>query len=392
MMHKIILIPLLLTIASCMGPMSLHRSVINYDESVSRIESEILLVNIARTHRNIPTHFTVTSRIAATFDYNSSAGFIATIFEKLPGVNSYSGSLGLSAAENPTLSIIPIQGEEFTKRILSPLDESNFLFLVFQGAPLDMVMRLMARGIEFQNQDGTFERFIINWPTRKEEYIEFRKRTLHLVWLNSNRNLFVSRLQFQKTIHSPKEENMSAMEITKLLNDGYKVEQADGQNGNILKKEVSGRVVMTNYDPQTLTNDEKCALNRLASSKPDNFVLIHVRPDFPGGDYPIFGAVKLRSLNEILEFIAAGIKQTPEIDVPPDPRTKKTVSRNPRSTLNVEIGKIFTHGTTKVRYKGKKYSIANTAWDLEAFKLLYYLFQMSMTDVSGLGIPITITK
>ena len=103
----------------------------------------------------------MTSNCAATFDYRANTGFVGNIFES-PGEDLYSFSLGASVAENPTLSIVPVQGEEFTRRILMPMDESRLQFLVFQGAPIDMVMRLMADGIEVQDRDGKFERFILN--------------------------------------------------------------------------------------------------------------------------------------------------------------------------------------------------------------------------------------
>jgi len=57
-------------------------------------------------------------------------------------------SVGVSAAENPTLTIVPIQGKQFTERVLTPLEDTTFEFPVFQGVPIDMVMRLMADGIE----------------------------------------------------------------------------------------------------------------------------------------------------------------------------------------------------------------------------------------------------
>jgi hypothetical protein len=44
------------------------------------------------------------------------------------------------------------------------------------------------------------------------------------------------------------------------------------------------------------------------------------------------------------------------------------------------------------RYGGRYYSVADTPWNLEAFRLLYQLFQMTVTDVSGIGVPITISK
>ena len=124
---------MLLGLVGCMGPISLHKAVLGYDETISQLERELLLLNIARTHCEIPSHYTVTSSIAATFDYNVNAGIFGTFFERASGINTYGMNLGTSVAEKPTLSIIPIQGEDFTKRILAPLDENKFLFLIFQG-------------------------------------------------------------------------------------------------------------------------------------------------------------------------------------------------------------------------------------------------------------------
>lgn len=45
-----------------------------------------------------------------------------------------------------------------------------------------------------------------------------------------------------------------------------------------------------------------------------------------------------------------------------------------------------------VSYDGNDYSVNDTSWDLESFKVLHHLFQMTVTDVTGVGIPITISE
>ena len=83
--------------------------------------------------------------------------------------------------------------------MLTPLEDTAFEFPVFQGVPIDMAMRLVADGIEVQTPEGTFARFILNWPTHPAEYEEFRRIALHLAWLNATRRLFVGRLSFLAT-------------------------------------------------------------------------------------------------------------------------------------------------------------------------------------------------
>lgn len=379
--------------AGCVGPAALHQAVLGYDETVSRLDGEMLVLNIARTHLNLPAHFTVTSSIAATFDYRANVGFVGTFFDT-PGINSYGLALGASVAENPTLSIVPIQGEEFTTRILTPMDESKFAFLVFQGAPFDMVLRLMADGFEVQDRDGTFQRFVLNSPTHPPEYEEFRRRALHLTWLNATRNLFVGALAFRETLVTPTGAGpLSLADLVGAVEKGYRWRRARNTEGYELSRPVTGRVVVTNYDPRRLSDADRRALNDRAAANPRNFVLVDVRPGYPGGDFPLFGAIKLRSLNSILAFVAAGISQAPEFDMEKDRRTE-TVSRNPRQALAIKVTDARPGPPVpQVRYAGRYYAVADTAWDLEAFTLLYHLFQMTVTDVSRVAVPaITISK
>ena len=276
-------------LAGCTGPQLLHKSVLNYDEVISTLEREMLLINIARRHRGIPIHFTVTSSIAATFDYEKSAGFVGTIFERASGdedINNYAFNLGISLSENPTLGIIPMMGDEFTSRILSPMDEERFEFLAFQGEAVDMIIRLMGRGIEFQNEDGTFKRFILNRPSHVEEYKEFRRIALHLASLNISRNLFIGKLSFLGVVSPELPDPPSTSDITEAIEKGYHWKKNDGNGSYELYKHFAGRIVITNYDPNTLTDSERQALNTLANKNPRNFILIDLRPEHPGGDFP----------------------------------------------------------------------------------------------------------
>jgi hypothetical protein len=383
-----LLVPFALALAGCIGPVALHQAVLGYDKTVHRLESEMLLLNVARMHHNLPDHYTVASAIAATFDYRTNVGFGAELLNN--GQNKFSFNAGAAAAENPTLSIVPVQGEEFTKRILAPIEEEKFGFLVFQGAPIDMVARLIADGIEVQKRDGTFERFILNRPEAPEEYREFRQRVLHLHWLNKNRKLFVGTINFNEGVRARLAGAPSAGDVARALEKGYRWEALSGDEYE-LTRSVMGRVAVTNYDPMVLSNPERAALNARAAANPKNFVLVDVRPGFPGGDYPLFGAIKLRSLNAVLSFLARGISDKPEFDVAPDPHTGQ-IEPNPRRALAVEVAKTLPDTILRAEFMGKYYFVPDTSWDRRAFVMLNKLFQMTVTDVSAVGIPITIAK
>ena len=112
-----------LAVTGCLSPITLNRAVTSYDEAITDAISKQLLINIARAHQHQPIHFTGVSNIAATFDFRVSAG--AT-----PALTGEAGRalmpiFGGSVAENPTISIVPIEGDEVTKRLLTTFQETK---------------------------------------------------------------------------------------------------------------------------------------------------------------------------------------------------------------------------------------------------------------------------
>jgi hypothetical protein len=380
-------------LAGCLSPVTIERAGVEYDRAVTRVIIEQLLLNIARARHHHPLHFTVVSNVAATFDFRVNAG----ITPKLaagdgPDLLPFFGS---TVAENPTVSIVPVEGEEFTKRLLTPLDETKFHFLLRQGVDVSMLLRLMARGFRSQGPDG--ERVLANVPVNEAEYREFRRRVLHLNALHQARKLYVEPLTFEKTWELP----LNSAEAFQALEKGYHITHNPKESSYLLRKQVNGRIVITNYNPTILSNEVRYHLHQEASRMPVNQILVDIRPGYPGGEYPFHGSFRLRSFNAILMFLAEGIQEEPEYDVEQDARTGP-VRFNPPKTLEVsETATPPGDAAFAVTYNGRVYAIrgqgeqaANVArWNLEAFRMLYQLFQMTVTDVSKTLVPaITIAK
>lgn len=354
----------IISFSGCASPIALHRAVLEYDWTVNRIETELLLLNIARTRYHEPIHFTVVSSIAATFDFRVNTGITGVLTES-PGLDSLSLTLGSSAAENPTISIIPIQGEQFTKRLLTPISENTIEFLANQGIDPAILLRLMARGMILEDEEGQ-RRFLLNLPHRKEEYREFRQRVMHLTWLLSERNLFVGPLQYHE--------------------------------GSTLK---AGRIGITNYNPDRLSNSERKALHDKAERFPLNHIFVEIRKGYSGGDFPMLGEIQLRSFKAILGFIGRGIAQEQEFHVAPDPRTQY-VSVNPVKTLTIQESTTQPEeAIISAKKRGLWYYIEQESqsgvledrWNHEAFDLLYQLYHLTVTDISQTPtVPITIAK
>ena len=70
-----------------------------------------------------------------------------------------------------------------------------------------------------------------------------------------------------------------------------------------LTARVAGRIVVTNYDPELLPDEEKIRMNEAAQKGPPNEVVIDIRPGYAGGEYPQSGKLRLRSFFSILYFL-----------------------------------------------------------------------------------------
>ena len=130
-------------VGGCAGPPVLEQQVLGYDEVTKTLDEKLLLLNIARVANEETVHFTSTSSIAATFNWITTLAVSGQIAES-KGTNLFNFNVGGSASENPTFSISPIAGKEFTERIATPFRDEIFEFLVFQGGIINQVMRLMA--------------------------------------------------------------------------------------------------------------------------------------------------------------------------------------------------------------------------------------------------------
>jgi len=151
--------------------------------------------------------------------------------------------------------------------------------------------------------------------------------------------------------------------------------------------------VIANYDLMAMTNNERFMLNEKLKKNPKENIYVEIRPDGFGGNFPMRGTMRLRSMYQILSFIANDINGVKEFDVAPDPRTGNTNEPNPPETLSIDVSRSQrVKDVTWMRYRDKYYSVADTPWDRKSFALLGHLFQTSVGNVEEIGIPITISK
>lgn len=131
----VLAIPCLLQGCYSFGPDQIRGTHPLYNAAVVDAGNEQLLNNLVRLRYRDPTAFLDVSSIASTtkltFEANASGDFASTD----------SGILGLGSTYEtyPTISYAPLQGEDFSKRLLSPVSVSALLSLSRSGWSLRRV-------------------------------------------------------------------------------------------------------------------------------------------------------------------------------------------------------------------------------------------------------------
>lgn len=378
-------------LTGCLSPYSLEKAVVAYDYAITNTLVEQLLINIARSHHHQPVHFTGVSNIAATFDFRVNAGATPPL-GGVDGGFSLAPLFGASVSENPTISISPIDGEEFTKRLLTPFEESKLTLLLRQGVDIDLLLRLMAGELRVFRGEGEIAYY--NTPSDKTGYPIFRRAVLHLSRLQDTNQLYVEPLVIDRTWNLPF-SSLSGQDFS-ILEKEYQVTYDTSTKGYLLQKRIVGRIVITNYDPDLLDPVERLDLQKKAERWPPNDLLIDIRPGYPGGEFPLQGDFRLRSFHAILNFLGRTMEEEPEYHVDPNPLTG-AVNENPVRTFDIIETEFPPEGAIlSASYEGEYYSfgdLESESWNQEAFRLLYQLYQMTVTEeLKGAAPSITIAK
>lgn len=381
-------------LTGCVSPMALNRAVIAYDDAVTDALSQQLLINIVRAHHRQPVHFTGVSNIAATFNFQANAG-------AMPALGGLAGAsilpiFGGSIAESPTISIVPIEGEDFTKRLLTPFPQSKLTLLLRQRFDVDLLLRMMAQEVRLLNAAEQHSSYR-NSPPDKAGYEMFRRVVLHLSAIQDNNQLYAEPLPLVHTWTIP--ASAIAAEGFQALQKEFIVLYNAKDNTYTLRKHTPGPILITNYDPNTLSEAERDELNDRAGEWDVSDIAFDIRPGQYGGEWPMNGVFRLRSFHSILGFLGKALGHETGYHVEKDPRTPPILdNENPDCTMEFVVSNTAPADVDfSIRWNGRYYAVNTKGpyarWNRDAFQLLFLLFQMTVTDIPRVGVPsITIAK
>jgi hypothetical protein len=180
---------MILVLTGCFGPGAMHYDIQQYNKEVLSSEKEMLLYNIAALAEEQSPHFTMVSNISASRSFTSTStstftnvrnklflGTNTSDFQK--GSNAYGEAVATGVTENPTITYLPIQGQDFASRFESPItpDKLNIFIEDINLNPnfeehRNWLMLLIAQDVDIYHGDWKSElsNYVYNTEDRRWE-------------------------------------------------------------------------------------------------------------------------------------------------------------------------------------------------------------------------------
>jgi hypothetical protein len=128
------------------GPSALQGSRPEYNRVIQQTEKQELLLNIVRLRYGEPIKFLQVSSIVASWNRGASAtGGLTIPFGAADITTSNTANIGggFNYSETPTITYVPVEGQQFANQILSPLTMNNLQALLQSGWFIDRIMALV---------------------------------------------------------------------------------------------------------------------------------------------------------------------------------------------------------------------------------------------------------
>lgn len=391
------------------GPHALQISRSKFNRAIITTDKEEMLLNLVRLKYREPPKFVDLAAVTEQFVFSGDGGIGATIPEG--GLDVLALSLNGSASERPTITYTPQHGEEFNRRLLSPISIDTMSLLSLTGWRIDKVLRVTVQSINDVYNAAT--------PTgpsgdMRPEYEEF------LVLAGMLRQLQIQKQM--ELIYAPSEaapvsppvprEQILAADLIEAAAAGYSfraVETADEEAG---KENVQWQLyspeeyrLVLRFDPAALNSPEVTTIVDLLRLKEPRS-LYTVEPAAQGqlqfreanrARNRENLSVARRSFLEIMYFLSHGIT------VPEEHREEGLVvaprdyDGSPFDWRNV-TGDLFqirssdhcpSDAAVAVPYRGHWFYIADDDLSSKStFALLMEIYNIEMRGGGGAGVPV----
>lgn len=301
------------------GPRALQDARLKYNEVVKATTEQQLLLNIVRLrYADTPSSLSV-ENIAAQFELLKSLQitpfFIASGAEPNRSFTAILPQFGIQAADRPTISMVPIDDQEFTRKLFTPLTLDGVIYLVRTTWPIGTVFRLY---LENMNWVPNAEFASGPTPRNPPPYGDFLRGVFALQDLQQQGRMVIHTEERVEVLSDPlPTAQMSATTVVEAAKNGYEWRRLDGSGGWTLVRKKQQPVLF--LDPRALDSAEVREFVRIFRLKPglskydvtvDAVAPFAARGGFTDGLEVV--DLETRSLLQAMYFVSHGV------DVPPE--------------------------------------------------------------------------
>ena len=392
---------------SAFGPSMLESSRLPYNEAVKRTTEEQLLLNVVRLrYTETPSSLAVSS-IAAQFEITKSFQvtpfFVASGAEVARSYAAVLPQLGIAGTDRPTLALTPLDDQEFTRKLFTPIPLDGLLYLAKTTWPISTVFRLYLENLNWVSNAQT-----ASGPTPKKAPVfqDFLRGVQALQTLQDRGQIVFSTEERQEAQGgSLPLGSVSGRDIVEAAKSGYEYRPDDKGTGWILYKKTQQPVLL--LDPQARDSAEFQEVARAFRLRPGatRFPITQesISP-FPS-TFPSEGLegidLETRSLLQALYYVSHGVDLPTEHvtgslatvtkDAAGAPFDWKILMNSLFRVYSVKASEPPENAHVAVVYKGHWFYIDQTDQDTKStFSLLLELSRLEVLGKAGTGPLLTL--
>jgi hypothetical protein len=144
LLHQLFLTASLCLLSAChsIGPDTVTRDRSDYSVAMTDSWKQETLLNIVKLRYLDPPIFVDVGQIIAGYSVEAGGSAQGTIYPSAQTGNNTNFGINGSYSDHPTITYVPLTGENFLQSVVTPLTPESLFFCVQSGLPADVMLRL----------------------------------------------------------------------------------------------------------------------------------------------------------------------------------------------------------------------------------------------------------
>ena len=349
-----------------LGPVSVPEDRFDYNKVLAQSSEQQLLLNLVRLRYGEPVQWVAVSSMISKYTLQGEAGWSQWynnmhVFEN-PALRGILGGVDATPnrqntwntqahySDSPTITYAPVEGEEFSKRVLTPIPISIVLYLIQAGWPVDQVFECCLQRINDLDNAGP------------------------------------------RTTSRPAQDTADVSPFEKVTRRMRQYQETGDFTFRLAAEKDKQQLYAVRRMDLTM-NAERIELSRQLGLRPEATRIRIIQAPFPG-DAPDTLCLQTRSLLGILQALAHGV-EAPAGDIASGKATGPedfVYAVKPSRWLDVHSSPVPVCGAfVQVNYHGRWFYIEDSnVPSKQTMSLLTYLYALQGTDVSAKSPILTI--